>query len=98
MTGLLQQKTGAEDHWDRIRESLPPISEMFPLQNARSSAPGESEAMRLRGIIQNVLDGNYPNPRDHRPGTCKHGTHYWKTCEQCLDEYLSAALAQEAGK
>lgn len=52
-------------------------------------------ASRLRGIIQNVLDGNYPNPRDHRPSTCKHGTGYYDACEQCLDEYLSAALADE---
>jgi hypothetical protein len=27
--GLLQQKTGAEAHWDKVRASLPPMSEIL---------------------------------------------------------------------
>lgn len=50
------------------------------------------ETERLRSGIQDVLDGNYPNPRAHRPGQCAHGVWYYDTCENCIDEWLQALI------
>lgn len=47
---------------------------------------------RLQGAIEKFLAGDYPNPRQHRPGKCQHGTFYLESCEACNDEYLEAAL------
>ena len=60
----------------------------------RNATPGEcaAEIQRLRAGIQAILDGDYPNPRDHRPGKCEHGIYYWEPCEQCLDSALLAIL------
>jgi hypothetical protein len=55
----------------------------------------KAEAARLRAAIQAVIDGDYPNPRDHRPGQCKHGREYYEDCGSCVDEFLTAALATE---
>lgn len=50
------------------------------------------EIMRLRAGICAMLSGNYPNPRDHRPGRCRHGVHYWEECGQCSDAWLEHIL------
>ncbi len=42
--------------------------------------------------IQDYLDGNYENPRNHRPGDCKHGTPYYQACERCVDIHFEAVL------
>jgi hypothetical protein len=47
-----------------------------------------------RAAMHAVVTGDYPNPRDHRPGQCKHGTFYWVDCGQCIDEWLEAAVAR----
>ncbi len=46
----------------------------------------------LRDGIHNYLDGDYENPRKHRPGTCEHGTSYWKACEGCTDAHFERVL------
>jgi hypothetical protein len=46
----------------------------------------------LREGLKRFLQGDYPNPREHRPGTCSHGVNYWETCEQCNDDFLKTLL------
>jgi hypothetical protein len=46
----------------------------------------------LRTAVQNVLDGNFPNPRQCQPDKCVHGVWYWHSCENCVDEYLAKAM------
>jgi hypothetical protein len=58
---------------------------------------GEGEAVdaltALQTAIEKYLAGDYPNPRQNRPGTCEHDVNYWQQCEACNDNFLSAALA-----
>ena len=61
----------------------------------RRAERAEAEVARLRAAIKAVIDGDYPNPRDHRPGNCKHGVFYWEDCHQCIDEWLTKALAED---
>ena len=58
----------------------------------------EAEIDRLRSGIQAILDGNYPNPRKHRPGKCPHGMAYYEACENCVDDALSALITHVAGQ
>jgi hypothetical protein len=46
----------------------------------------------LRAAVENVVNGNYPGPRQERPGKCRHGVYYYDACENCINEYLIAAL------
>ena len=55
-------------------------------------APGP-RLTALQVSLEKYLAGDYPNPRQHRPGKCEHGTFYWEQCETCNDNYLIAALA-----
>lgn len=50
------------------------------------------EIARLRRGIQDMLDGNYPHPRAHRPGRCPHGVWFYEECPACTDEALQAIL------
>ena len=52
------------------------------------------ERERLEKGIRAMLDGDYPNPRQNRPKTCKHNIQYWDECGQCNDEYLASLLNQ----
>lgn len=57
-------------------------------------------AERLDGLrrgIEVYLAGDYPNPRDHRPHKCKHGTYYYEECGQCDEEHFTRVLAGEGG-
>lgn len=47
----------------------------------------------LEAGIRNYLSGDYPNPRNHRPGTCEHGTRYWELCAKCDTEHFEKVLA-----
>jgi hypothetical protein len=51
----------------------------------------------LRGGIDAYLAGDYPNPRDHRPHKCQHGTYYYEECGQCDEEHFTRVLAGEGG-
>lgn len=54
------------------------------------------EVLRLRKGIQDYLDGDYENPRQHRcmsdKGKCKHGIYWWEECGSCGDEHFSNLL------
>ncbi len=50
------------------------------------------EVHRLRQGIQDYLDGNYDNPRQHRPHPCAHGQLWYQGCDQCDDEHFSRLL------
>lgn len=49
---------------------------------------------KLQEAVGKFIAGDYPNPRNHRPGKCDHGIYYWEECCQCNDAFLSAALAE----
>lgn len=51
-----------------------------------------AEIDRLRAGIQAMLDGDYPNPRSHRPGKCPHGQPYYEECGECNDDWLTGIL------
>jgi hypothetical protein len=50
----------------------------------------QAEVKSLREAIQAYLDGDYENPRKHRPGPCKHGTYYYMDCAD--GDYFQAVL------
>lgn len=52
----------------------------------------EAKVERLRKGIQDYLDGNYENPRKHRPEPCKHNSLWYHGCEFCIDEHLQGVL------
>jgi hypothetical protein len=43
----------------------------------------------LRAAVQHVLDGDYPNPRQHRPGKCGHGVYYCRNNRRRSDYLIS---------
>lgn len=48
---------------------------------------------RLRAGMQAVIEGTYPHALK---GTkCEHGLWYFVTCGQCIDDHLTAVLADE---
>ena len=51
---------------------------------------------QLQAAITNFREGNYPNPRSHRPNPCLHGTQYWQECESCSIEYWDSVLPPES--
>ena len=57
-------------------------------QLSASRADGE----RLRAGIERYLAGDYPNPRQHRPNPCEHGTEYYVVCARCDDAYFKGLL------
>lgn len=54
----------------------------------------ETRLAGLQEAVAKYLAGNYKNPRTerHRSGKCSHGRWWFDECEQCNDEFLSAAL------
>lgn len=44
--------------------------------------------------IKDYLEGDYENPRRHPRSKCEHGESPWETCEGCIDEHFTAALAR----
>lgn len=54
-----------------------------------------NEIERLRKGIQDYLDGNYENPRQHRPDldACKHGMPWYSECITCDCEHFIALLS-----
>lgn len=66
-------------------------AEVAALREAQTRAAGEIE--RLQFGIQAYLDGDYPNPRAHRPGKCQHGIYYYEPCENCDAAWFTALLA-----
>lgn len=56
------------------------------------------EVIRLRKGIQDFLDGNYENPRQHRPGKCSHGQYWYQGCDQCDEAYFTALLSSGVRK
>jgi hypothetical protein len=55
----------------------------------------DSDRLRiLRAGINAYLDGEFENPRRHRPGQCAHGIFYWQPCEACIDAHFLALLKQ----
>jgi hypothetical protein len=53
----------------------------------------KAEAIRLRGGIEAFQLGDYPNPRDHRPGNCPHGRPYYEECGACDAAHFTKLLA-----
>lgn len=49
-------------------------------------------AVILEKAIVDYLDGNYPHPRQYRPGKCPHGIFYWDDCGACIDKHFQRAL------
>lgn len=64
--------------------------------DAQDLAGYKAEVERLRKGIRDFLDGNYPNPRKHRPDKCGHGIYYYDQCEQCNDDYFVKLLLTNA--
>jgi hypothetical protein len=58
------------------------------------AAPAEVMLRALIASVQAYLDGNYRGPRSYRPHECPHGTWYWETCENCIDDHFRAALSR----
>lgn len=58
----------------------------------RQPASAQERLEELQHKIQMFLDGDYPNPRLHRPGQCEHKIWYWESCESCNDAWLKSAL------
>lgn len=54
----------------------------------------ENDRSKLRAGIQAYLSGDYPNPRDHRPGKCQHGASYWEECTNCSIEHFTKVLEE----
>lgn len=54
-----------------------------------------AEIERLRAGISAYLTGDYPNPRDHRPGNCPHGHPYYEECMRCDSEHFERLLARD---
>lgn len=52
----------------------------------------ETRLVALQDDLKKYLAGDYPNPRQHRPGKCQHGQFYWEQCETCNDNWIQAAL------
>ena len=52
----------------------------------------ETRLALLQEGLEKYLRGDYPNPRDHRPGKCEHGVYYWEQCETCNDAFLQSIL------
>jgi hypothetical protein len=50
------------------------------------------ENAALVAVIKAVVDRNYPGPHSHRPGKCAHRVYHYDVCEDCIDEFLLAAL------
>lgn len=65
------------------------------LKIARLAAK-EAECERLRKAIEDFLSGDYPNPRDHRPNECEHGTLYYEECAKCDEAHFLHALSMGA--
>ena len=57
-----------------------------------------AEAERLRNGIKRFLDGDYPNPSDHRPNKCSHERYWYEGCEQCADAFMQHLLYGEPPK
>jgi hypothetical protein len=53
----------------------------------------ETAARAALEAMQAVVSGDYPNPRDHRPGQCSHGRYYYEDCLSCVDEWLAPHIA-----
>jgi hypothetical protein len=56
------------------RDGMSAVTETDSLRN---------EVARLRKGIQDFLDGNYENPRLHRPSKCGHGRLWFEGCDEC---------------
>lgn len=46
----------------------------------------------LRKGIQDFLDGDYENPRAHRPNKCSHGVYYFESCAVCDENHFIKVL------
>jgi hypothetical protein len=65
----------------------------------------EAENARLRGVIQRVLDGNYPRAGLHATGTagvqeCQHLVTVgpFSHCHSCMRNFLAEAMADQWGE
>lgn len=65
-------------------------------RDAEAPADWKAEALRLRAGIEAFLAGDYPNPRQCRPGKCEHGTPYYEECGRCDGAHFERLLAQRA--
>lgn len=85
---------------ERLR-ATPPEREALIAENEWNAAAAKDmhrraiaaqEALRIaQEAITKFLDGDYENPRRHRPGQCAHGIWYWQACENCADAHFEAA-------
>lgn len=83
--------TGADGY-----ENDPPPTEYVRADLAAAElAAARAEIERLRAGIQDMIDGDYPNPRDHRPLKCRHDTWYYEECKYCNDEWLQKLLSDQ---
>ena len=83
---------------------------LTPTGNAnanKDALEAANEIDQLRQVMQNVIDGNYPMKRGkiHRADgtlskydTCVHGAYVYGGCENCISDYLEAALEKDASK
>ena len=81
------------EHRAYIAASAPNSIAMIPRADMLALIDIAIDAERLRVGIQAYLDGDYPNPRQHRPESCGHGIPYYESCEQCIDAHFTAILA-----
>lgn len=60
----------------------------------RQLAEKAAESVKVpdyKQALQNILDGNYPQPP--RNGKCKHERFSWEECTVCIDDYIESVLA-----
>tara|TARA_B110000503_G_C7023740_1_gene360923 strand:+ start:500 stop:745 length:246 start_codon:yes stop_codon:yes gene_type:complete len=74
------------------------LSELDEWKQAASVEAGlrrefHDKLVALQTALEKYLAGDYPNPRQNRPGTCEHDVNYWQQCETCNNNFLAAALA-----
>ena len=55
-------------------------------------AERSAELSRLRGGIQDYLDGDWGRNIPRKVDTCEHGKFGWEACDNCIDAYFTKIL------
>lgn len=80
------------------------VPESHAREWAETNATLAAEITRLRGVMQAVVDGDYPMPVAQafrsdgawsKHDRCAHGNRISDGCENCVDVFLTAALGEQ---
>ncbi|MGY3527305.1 hypothetical protein [Bradyrhizobium sp. USDA 4452] len=103
---LLSQATSNDHIFARAAALIKLDDEVIEQQRADYEVLGESyfkvreECERLKALteraikgIRDFTEGNYDNPRQHRPATCKHDQYWYQGCQSCDEAYMEALVS-----